>query len=306
MSEKKYTPMSSSTEPLTLNPGQPLTWSCGTGKKGEKLVVKRYWLINLIAGLLHLVNASLMVLFYYLNDQHDQLYDIKSYYATWNRMPANNTGLSEDSWDVSTSDYIIIEGLSLNWLIFTFHLLSFIFQIGVLMPCFNYQKMVDNEGRNPFRFIEYSLSASIMLICIALLCGVRNFIVMLSIVGFTILCQLLGLIAEYMPKGGNRNGVHALAWVSIILAYGIIILYYVTAIIENDVQPPDFVHIIVGTQAALFLSFGVVQTSQLCCMKAACIGAIGRQAEISYCVLSLVAKTLLGWLIYANVIVSQD
>jgi len=300
MSEKKYTPMSSSS--LTPNPGKPLTWSCGTGKKGEKLVVKRYWLINLIAGLLHLVNAGLMVMFYYMNDQHDQLYDIKSNYATWSR-PENVT---DGKWDIGTSEYTIIEGLSLNWLIFAFHILSFIFQIGVLMPCFNYQKMVDNEGRNPYRFIEYSLSASIMLICIALLCGVRNFIVMLSIVGFTILCQLLGLVAEYMPKGGNRNGVHALAWISILLAYGMILMYYVTAIIENEAQPPDFVHIIVGTQAALFLSFGFVQTSQLCCMKAKCIGAIGRQAEISYCVLSLVAKTLLGWLIYANVIVSQD
>lgn len=302
MSEKNNTSMSSSAEPLTLNPGEPLTWSCGTGRKGEKLVVKRYWLINLIAGLLHLVNAGLMLLFYYLNDRHDQLYDIKSYYATWAR-PANVT---EGEWDISTSEYTIIQGLSLNWLIFAFHLLSFIFQIGVLMPCFNYQKMVDNEGRNPYRFIEYSLSASIMLVCIALLCGVRSFVAMLAIVGFTVLCQLLGLIAEYMPKGGNRNGVHVLAWVSIVLAYGIVLLYYVTAIIQNDIQPPDFVHIIVGTQAALFLSFGVVQTSQFCCMKAKCIGAIGRQAEISYCVLSLVAKTLLGWLIYANVIVSQD
>lgn len=296
--------MSSSTEPLTPKPGKPLTWSCGTGKKGEKLVVKRYWLINLIAGLLHLVNASLMVMFYYLNDKHDQLYDITSNYATWTRDTTGTNASDSGDWIISTSEYTIIEGLSLNWLIFAFHILSFIFQIGVLMPCFKYQKMVDNEGRNPYRFIEYALSASIMLICIALLCGVRNFTVMLSIVGFTVLCQLLGLIAEYMPKGGNRNGVHALAWISILFAYGMILMYYVTAIIENDVDPPDFVHIIVGTQAFLFLSFGFVQTSQLCCMKAKCIGAIGRQAEISYCVLSLVAKTLLGWLIYANVIVS--
>lgn len=305
-----YTPLASA-----LKPDDVLEWEFNCCNR--KINVKRYWLVNIIAGCLHLVNALLMVIFYYVNDRHDQLYDITSTYGSWERI--EGTPDDDPKFKVVSEQATIISSLSLNWLIFTFHILSFIFQIGALLPCFNYRKRVEKEGRNPLRFIEYSLSASIMLICIALLTGIRDFVVLLSMSLFTMLCQFLGLVGEYMTPGSNRNGVHGLAWVSIMVAYGIIIYYYVLSIVQlqnttackEDLEnavcgPPDYVHVIIAAQAALFLSFGVVQTAQFYGTRNRIFGAIGRQAEISYCVLSLVAKTILGWLIYANVIVNPD
>jgi hypothetical protein len=289
-----YTPMAS-----VLKPEEELTWSWKCGKRDVE--VKRYWLVNIIAALLHGVNALLMVIFYYANDKHDQLYKITTSYASWQRSP-NST----DTWDIVQKQATVIEGLSLNWLIFAFHILSFIFQFAALIPAYHYVERITEEGRNPLRFAEYSLSASIMLVCIALLCGIRDIIILLAISILTAVCQILGGVAEYQLPGTKRTLTHFLAWDCISAAYATILTYFFVAINMNDVSPPAYVMWIVIFQAALFLSFGFVQLIQFYGQTWWLVGAIGRQAEISYTVLSLVAKTLLGWMIYANVIVAAS
>ena len=156
------------------------------------------------------------------------------------------------------------------------------------------------------RFAEYSLSASLMLVCIALLCGVRDIIILLAIVVLTAITQILGAVAEYMLPGTKRAFAHFIAWDCICAAYGIILAYYFVALNMSDISPPQYVTMIIIFQAQLFLSFGFVQLFQFYGQSWWLVGAIGRQAEISYCVLSLVAKTLLGWMIYVNVIVNAD
>lgn len=277
----------------------PLEWKFSCGSIGIRL--KRYWVINLIAALLHGVNALLMVILYYANDKHDQLYDLTTQYGTWER--------TNDTMRVFTAETTVITGWSLNWTIFAFHFLSFAFQLAVYLPPYKYQERVEEpeiNGNHYLRFVEYSISAGIMLICIALLCGVRDFILLLSIFLFTAVTQVLGGICEYMKAGVLRTMTHLTAWVSIFAAYGIIIWYYLTAIVMNNVSPPDFVHAIVITQMLLFMSFGFVQLLQFYGKSWRFVGAIGRQPEISYTILSLVAKTLLGWLIYSNLIVTAS
>jgi len=249
------------------------------------------------------VNALLMAILYYANDKHDQIYDITTQYGSWVRIP--NTTDADPKFNIITKEASLFQ-LSLNWLIFTFHILSFLFQLGALIPSYRYEERIDNEGRNPLRFIEYSLSASIMLLCIALLTGIRDFITLLSIMFFCALTQIIGLVGEYQLPGRNRKIGHGMAWFSILVSYGIILWYYFAALVNNDVAPPAFVHVIILFQVFLFMSFGFVQLIQFYGQTWCCIGAVGRQAEISYCVLSIVAKTLLGWMIYVNVIINSD
>lgn len=295
-----YVPMAS-----VLKPDEELYWNCICGKK--RIEVKRYWIINIIAACLHGVNALLMLIFYYSNDKHDQLYNITTAYASWEEVGDTELeAVSQNTWNIIQKETTVIEGLSLNWLIFAFHILSFIFQLAALIPAYNYEKRITEEGRNPLRFAEYSLSASIMLICIALLCGVRDFIILMTIWVLTAVCQILGGVAEYMYPGVKRTLTHFLAWDCICAAYAIILTYYFVAINLNDVSPPEYVTLIIIFQAVLYLSFGFVQLFQFYGQTWWLVGAIGRQAEISYCVLSLGAKTLLGWMIYANVIVNAS
>ena len=80
--------------------------------------------------------------------------------------------------------------------------------------------------------------------------------------------------------------------------------YFGVAVEKSPIEVPGFVIAIIVGQFIIFNLFGLVQWIQIYGRQWAVIGAIGRESELSYCVLSLVAKTLLGWLIYANVIVS--
>ena len=57
-----------------------------------------------------------------------------------------------------------------------------------------------NNNRNPLRFVEYSISASIMLISIALINGVTDINLIISIAVLTASCQLCGLVVEYIVE----------------------------------------------------------------------------------------------------------
>lgn len=89
--------------------------------------------------------------------------------------------------------------VSLFWLIIFFHLLSFLFQL-VAGFCFKnfYAKHVLENGVNSFRFIEYSISATLMLLCIALIGSLQD---VYAHIGLGVLCtatMLFGLIAEVL------------------------------------------------------------------------------------------------------------
>ena len=89
--------------------------------------------------------------------------------------------------------------LSLFWLIISFHFLSAIFQFTAGF-CFKnfYAKHVLRNGVNSFRFIEYSISATLMLLCIALIGSLQD---VYAHVGLGVLCtatMLFGLIAEVL------------------------------------------------------------------------------------------------------------
>ncbi len=89
--------------------------------------------------------------------------------------------------------------ISLFWLIISFHLLSATFQFSAGF-CFKnfYAKHVIKNGVNSFRFIEYSISATLMLLCIALIGSLQD---VYAHIGLGVLCtatMLFGLIAEVL------------------------------------------------------------------------------------------------------------
>lgn len=284
---------------------------------------KSYWFYNIVASLLHLVNAILMIILFYGNDKEDVCYQLHMPYAKWTEVTNTTTGNEEPDF-IITQDKVNTHKLSLHWLIFGFHCLSFLFQIIVVVlddrsPCrikflckYNYMDLVEKRGVHPLRFIEYSISASIMLICIALLTGIRNENELIAIGVLCAVCQIFGMIAELTSDYCIRMFSHVVGWISLMTSYGFIWLYYGIANYKgSQMDPPrsapDVVHAVVITLFVLFNSFGVVQSTQMCCRKqcknTTWYNWVGKEAELSYVLLSLVAKTLLGWLIYSNVIV---
>tara|TARA_B100001989_G_scaffold251983_1_gene232641 strand:+ start:1654 stop:2742 length:1089 start_codon:yes stop_codon:yes gene_type:complete len=247
-------------------------------------------------------------------------------------------------------------GVDLGWLIISFFLLSFFFQgIAALTDfvedgvCgYKYFDMIQ-KGLNPLRFLEYSISASVMLVAIAVLNGVFDINLVASIAVLTCSCQLSGLVVEYLLQD-DRDDLGLLAhlngWLTLGCAYGIIFHAYFKSAAEGDTDPPAFVDAIVISLCALYCCFGATQITELFCRcrcsfvpedddndkkriitqkkcKACCDASFGRIScgtircrnkdegrcdhackELSYVILSLAAKSVLGWIIFSNVLLA--
>ena len=202
-------------------------------------------------------------------------------------------------------------GIDLGWLIISFHLLSFGFQLAAALTNFTgpilgyrYSDMIA-LNKNPLRFIEYSFSASIMLIAIALLNGVTDINLITSIAILTSSCQLCGLVVEYLTDKTLRLILHFTGWLQFCWAYGIIghaFFKSIQASKDSDLTgevsgPPDFVYIIVIIIFLLYSSFGLVQLVEVC------YGINPYKKEKLYVILSLTAKLFLGWMIFSNVLI---
>ena len=188
-------------------------------------------------------------------------------------------------------------------------MLSFLFQLlasitDYIGPIFGYQysKMVEN-GKNPLRFIEYSFSASIMLISIALLNGVTDINLITSIAILTSACQLCGLVVEFLENIALKWLLHFTGWLQFIWAYGIIGHAFFKSIeVAKDNStpgPPSFVYVIVIALFLLYSSFGFVQLFELIYHN----NFDPFKKEKAYIILSLTAKLLLGWMIFSNVLI---
>lgn len=211
---------------------------------------------------------------------------------------------------VSCNDNGDCYGIDLGWLVISFHILSFLFQsLAGITNCtgpicgYKYSTMIENN-KNPLRFIEYSFSASIMLIAIALLNGVTDINLITSIAVLTSSCQLCGLAVEYIENLNIKRLMHFNGWLQFCWAYGIIGHAFFKSIeaADNDsgTKPPSFVYVIVIALFLLYASFGFVQLYELC------TDLNPYKKEKAYVILSLTAKLLLGWMIFSNVLLISN
>ena len=350
--------------------------------------MKPYQIVNWVAVLGHLVAS---ITFFSLYAQRENLIiPYTESYLKWNRAD-NSTSCKSGSRSLETNSngFFCIEptsdgincdkstepptcdGLDLGWLIISFHLLSFFFQAlagftdywPLTLPgvcdedegdyTYEYHVMIEEKGRNPLRFIEYSISASIMLICIAFLNGVTDINLIAAIAVLTAMCQLCGLVVEYLNDDQLvlQWVLHFTGWIQFLCAYGIISHAFFKSIdAVPNVEPPEFVYVIVFMLFALYACFGTVQLVELCqktekflCCKAfLCIPCCGCKCkicntcdccgvrckevkvnnddsnakgvrrcdkeckELTYVILSLAAKLVLGGLIFTNVLFSTS
>lgn len=277
----------------------------------------RFKKLNYFAIFGHLLSAISMTTLYYPKDSL-----IIPYTETFQSWDKTNTTCPLGSRSFNTSDGTFCVssvtkpvscedkncyGIDLGWLIISFHILSFSFQTladitdktGPICG-YKYSEMI-LDNKNPLRFVEYSFSASIMLIAIALLNGVTDINLITSIAVLTSSCQLCGLAVEYVNNIRIKWLLHLTGWLQFCWAYGIIGHAFFKSIeVANDstgVGPPNFVYAIVILLFLLYSSFGFVQLSELCCE------IHPYKKEQVYVILSLTAKLLLGWMIFSNVLI---
>jgi hypothetical protein len=158
-----------------------------------------------------------------------------------------------------------------------------------------YERGLDRRA-NYARWIEYSVSASIMIVLIAMFTGIRDIAALLAIFACTTAMILFGLLMERQQQPGAADWsafwfgslIGAVPWVAV----GIYLL-------GGPASPPGFVYAITIVELLLFFSFAVnmfLQYRQIGRWRSYVAG------ETTYIFLSLTAKSLLAWLIFANVL----
>jgi len=152
------------------------------------------------------------------------------------------------------------------------------------------------KGINQFRWFEYAISSSIMIVLISTLFGIYDIALLVLIFIVNATMNLFGLVMEQMNSGKSKNDIiwGPFIWGSIAgIAPWIAILLYMFGNGNFD-QVPWFVWAIVGSYFVAFNTFPVNMILQY--------KKVGKwenyiYGERIYIVLSLVAKSILAWLV---------
>lgn len=156
------------------------------------------------------------------------------------------------------------------------------------------------RGRNYARWIEYSVSASVMVVLIAMLTGISDVAALGAIFGVNAAMILFGLLMEHYERPGRPT---CLAYWCGVLAGAVpwvLISIYLWSP-GNDAAPPGFVYAIFVSLFLCFNSFAVnmvLQYKRIGPWRDYLFG------EAAYIVLSLTAKTALAWQVFGGTLAS--
>jgi hypothetical protein len=158
-----------------------------------------------------------------------------------------------------------------------------------------YERRLDRRA-NDARWYEYAISSSLMIVLIAAFVGIWDLAAVVAIFSVNTCMILFGLLMERHQQPGRADwsafwyGTFAGAVPWLLLGY-----YLLAA----GGEVPGFVYAIYLVQLVLFWSFAgnmVLQYAQVGRWRDYVFG------EHAYILLSLAAKTLLAWLVFANVL----
>ncbi|HET9671507.1 MAG TPA: heliorhodopsin HeR [Actinomycetota bacterium] len=201
----------------------------------------------------------------------------------------------------SASEAITLFDLRIDWAVAAFLFISALAHLLIASPWLfpRYRAML-LLGRNDFRWIEYSLSASLMAVLIGSLAGIDDVAAVIPIFGANAAMIFFGLVQERYERPGGRllpfwlgSLIGLVPW----LAIGV----YLSGI-GTESQAPGFVYAIFVSLLLFFMSFAVNMWLQY--------RRIGRwrdylYGERVYVILSLVAKSALAWQVFAGTLASD-
>ncbi len=244
----------------------------------------RLWRLNLGIGLAHLVQAA--AVFALSNDL--------AVPVTARFLDNDPVAVLQQGGDVAAThvlDLPIGPAVALFLLLAALdHLLS----AGPLRD--RYEGML-RQGRNDLRWAEYSVSASLMLVLIAVFVGIWDLAALIALFGINTTMIWFGALQERFVRPGRANS-RAPFWFG--AAAGVIPWVVIGIYLRQDAAAvPAFVVVLYVIELLFFWSFGLTQWLQY--------RRVGRWAsylagERTYIWLSLGAKSALAWLVFANVL----
>ena len=156
--------------------------------------------------------------------------------------------------------------------------------------------------RNYFRWVEYSVSSSVMIVLIALICGISDVAAIIALFGVNASMILFGWLQEKYESPGNGGWLPFIfGCIAGIVPWLSITIYVLSIGGPADTAAPAFVY---GIVISLFLLFNVFALVQWLQYKKVGKWTDYLRGERTYITLSLVAKSALAWQIFASTLVS--
>jgi hypothetical protein len=185
--------------------------------------------------------------------------------------------------------------LRIGPLVAAFLFVSAVAHFALASPWLNrwYERSV-SRGINPARWIEYSLSSSLMMVVIAMLVGIYDIASLLLIFALNATMILFGWLMELHNQSTERTNWTAF-WFGCVA--GAVPWIAVAVYLTGAADPPGFVY---GIFASLFVFFNVFAVNMLLQYR-----RVGRwrdylYGERVYMLLSLTAKSALAWQVFAG------
>jgi hypothetical protein len=163
-----------------------------------------------------------------------------------------------------------------------------------------WQRYVADLGRqrNPARWVEYSLSSSLMIVLIAQLVGISDVAALVALFGVNAAMILFGWLQERYERPGSGGWLpFAFGCVAGIVPWLAITAYLLSQGSTSTVAPPGFVY---GIFVSLFVFFNVFALNQWLQYRAKGRWKSYLFGEKVYIVLSLTAKSALAWQVFAG------
>lgn len=238
--------------------------------------------LNIIAGFLHLIQAIVIIVL-----SVDFTLPISGSYLAFNNVSQSLSPATTPLFD-----------LSLPWLVAGFFGLSALFHFSI--ATFYYKRYEKNLGKgiNTARWVEYSISASVMMVAISLLVGIYDAGSLIMIFVLAAIMNLMGLVMEIHNQTTKKTNWLSY-WIGCLagIVPWVVIALYLWLGAANDSKAPDFVYWIFVLIFVFFNCFAinmVLQYKKIGPWKNYMYG------ELVYIILSLVAKTLLAWQVFAG------
>lgn len=188
----------------------------------------------------------------------------------------------------------------LGVIVASFPLISAIAHFSIAFPKNESYNKNLTKGMNPYRWYEYALSSSIMIVLISLFVGVWDIWSLAMIFVLNAMMIMFGYLMEVINQKTEKTtwSPFILGCISGGLPWVVLYAYFIAAVRSTGVEPPTFVYMILFIYFILFNVFAVNMVLQY--------KGVGRwkdylYGERVYIILSLVAKTMLAWLVFIGI-----
>lgn len=248
--------------------------------------------MNIGAGILHLIQGILLII---LGFSLEWTRDIYTFYINFKVI-----SLTPPSFQVLPDPQVIFTVEYIGVILASFLLISAVAHFVIAFLRNNQYNENLKKGMNPYRWYEYALSSSIMIVLIAQFLGIWDLwsLVMIFVLNASMIMfgYLMEKINQY-PKKTDWSA-YLMGCVAGLTPWIVMAAYFVAALGSGETNPPTFVYLVLLIYFIMFNTFSINMILQY--------KGIGKwkdylYGERVYIILSLVAKTALAWLVFIGI-----